>query len=108
MVNFIRSDMVPTDSDFYTQDSLREYGSAALRWPNVRHGRLLGARDGCRDRNCEVLQGQGREGVDPEPGSAAREQTSAMRLEREKPTREWGVDLSAVARKGAPAGHDRS
>jgi hypothetical protein len=30
-----------------------------------------------------------------------------MRLEREKPTRELGVDLSAVARKGAPAGHDR-
>jgi len=29
----------------------------------VRHGGLLGARDGCRDLNCEVLAGQARERV---------------------------------------------
>ena len=64
----------------------------------VQQGRLLGVRDGCRDRNCEVLEGQGREGVDPEPGGDGREQTSAMRLEGEKSAQELGVDLSAVAR----------
>jgi len=33
----------------------------------------------------EVLSGQGREGVHAEPRSDPREQTHAMRLEREKP-----------------------
>ena len=64
----------------------------------MRQGGLLYGPNGCRDRNCQVLEGQGREGVDPEPRIDPREQTSAMRLEREKPARELGVDRSEVAR----------
>jgi hypothetical protein len=44
------------------------------------------------------LGGQKREEVDPEPGNDRREQTSTMRLDREEPGRELGVDLNAVAR----------
>jgi hypothetical protein len=41
-----------------------------------------------RDRNCEVLEGTGRKGVESEPRIDPPEQTSALRLEREKPVRE--------------------
>jgi hypothetical protein len=36
------------------------------------------------------VEGQGREGVDPEPGCDCQEQTSATRIEREKLARELG------------------
>jgi hypothetical protein len=40
-----------TDSDFHMHDALREYGSEATRWPKLRHGKLVCAREGCRDGN---------------------------------------------------------
>ena len=51
-----------TDSDFHTQDSLREYRGTAIGQPKVRHEGVLGARIGCKDGNCEVPKGQGRDG----------------------------------------------
>jgi hypothetical protein len=69
-----------------TEDSLKGAGTGIARFWRLRQGK-----EWTRSR-----------------ASDPREQTSAMRLEREKPTRELGLDLSAVSRKGAPAGHDRS
>jgi hypothetical protein len=43
-------------------------------------------------------RGHGRSRMDPVPRGDPREQTSAMRLELEKPTQELWVDHSVVAR----------